>query len=64
MASNPIFLTKPIAAARPIGPEMWGVPASNLYGSTFQVVFSKVTELIMSPPPRNGGIASSTSSRP
>ena len=39
---------------------MCGVPASNLYGSTFQVLFSKVTEAIMSPPPRNGGIASSS----
>ena len=39
---------------------MCGVPASNLYGSAFQVLPSNVTLLIMSPPPRNGGMASST----
>ena len=39
---------------------MFGVPASNLYGSSFQVLCSNVTELIMSPPPMNGGIASSS----
>ena len=41
---------------------MFGVPASNLYGSSFQVDFSNVTERIMSPPPRNGGISSSSAS--
>ena len=57
--SKPMPRMKRIAAASPIAPSMCGVPASNLYGSTFQVLFSKLTEEIMSPPPRNGGIASS-----
>ena len=47
-----------------MAPEMSGVPASNLCGSVFQVDFSKVTELIMSPPPRNGGIDSRSASLP
>ena len=45
-------------------PAMFGVPASNLNGSSFQVDFSKVTEAIMSPPPCHGGIASRSAARP
>ena len=41
-----------------------GVPASNLYGSSFQVVRSIETERIISPPRLNGDIASSSSRRP
>ena len=41
-----------------------GVPASNLAGSSAGVKRSGQTRLIMLPPPRNGGIASSSSSRP
>jgi hypothetical protein len=40
-----------MAALSPIAPAMFGVPASNLYGSVFYRVFSKRTERIMSPPP-------------
>ncbi len=40
------------------------VPASNFHGSSLKRDSWKSTELIMSPPPRNGGIASSTSRRP
>ena len=43
---------------------MGGVPASNLCGTRAQVVCSKLTLPIMSPPPMNGGIASSSSIRP
>jgi hypothetical protein len=43
---------------------MFGVPASNLYGRSFQVERSKVTLRIMSPPPMNGGIASSRAAFP
>ena len=43
---------------------MSGVPASNLLGSCAYVVFSNVTDSIMSPPPMNGDIASSSSRRP
>ena len=41
-----------------------GVPASNLAGSSAGVKRSAHTRLIMLPPPRNGGMASSSSSRP
>jgi hypothetical protein len=47
-----------------MAPAMSGVPASNLYGSSFHVDFSNVTDRIMSPPPRNGGISASSDSRP
>ncbi len=47
-----------MAAARPMAPEMSGVPASNFAGITLYVVRSKVTDAIMSPPPWYGGIAS------
>ena len=43
---------------------MFGVPASNLYGISFQVERSRVTVRIMSPPPMNGCMVSSTSIRP
>ena len=43
---------------------MAGVPASNFQGSSFQLVPSSRTERIISPPVRNGGIASSSSRRP
>ena len=48
----------------PTAPEMLGVPASNLNGSSLNVVFSKLTVRIMSPPPCHGGMASSSDSRP
>ena len=41
-----------------------GVPASNFHGSSFVVKPSLRTSRIISPPPRNGGIASSSSRRP
>ena len=41
-----------------------GVPASNFHGSSFQVVRSRSTVRIISPPVRNGSIVSSTSVRP
>ena len=53
-----------MAAAMPTAPEMLGVPASNLNGSALYVVFSKLTVRIMSPPPCQGGMASSSDSRP
>src|SRR3990170_1126950 len=46
--------------ASPIG----GVPASNVYGSSFQVVFPTVTFRIISPPKLKGDILSSSSARP
>ena len=48
----------------PFAPAMFGVPASNLYGSALKVVSSKVTERIMSPPPCQGGMASRCSRLP
>jgi hypothetical protein len=36
---------------------MAGVPASNLYGSSFHVVRSIDTDLIISPPRLNGAIS-------
>ncbi len=41
-----------------------GVPASNRAGGAAYVVFSIVTVSIIEPPPRNGGIAASSSARP
>src|SRR3990170_3649793 len=46
--------------ASPIG----GVPASNLYGRSFQLVSSTVTFRIISPPKLKGDILSSSSARP
>ena len=40
------------------------MPASNLYGSSFQLVRSSATERIISPPRLNGDIRSSSSARP
>ena len=37
---------------------MFGVPASNLCGGAANVVPLKRTSRIISPPPKNGGIAS------
>ena len=47
----------------PIWAEMSGVPASNLYGMSFQSERRRWTSRIMSPPAMNGGIASSSSRR-
>ena len=44
MMDNEIFLANSCEAIA-------GVPASNLFGNSAYVVFSKVTVLIMSPPP-------------
>ena len=52
-----------MAASSPIASMIGGVPASNLCGTSAQVLRSNVTEEIMSPPPRKGGIASSSSRR-
>ncbi len=41
-----------------------GVPASNFHGRSLQLVPARRTERIISPPVRNGGIASSSSRRP
>jgi hypothetical protein len=53
-----------MAVPKAIASAMFGVPASNLYGNAFHSLFSNVTLLIMSPPPRKGGIASRIDSRP
>src|SRR5687768_10804068 len=53
-----------MAAPRPMTPAMSGVPASNLLGSGAYFVRAHVTDSIMSPPPMNGGIASSRFFRP
>ena len=42
---------------------MSGVPASNFHGMSFQSERRRWTSRIMSPPPMNGGIASSSSRR-
>ena len=41
-----------------------GVPASNFHGTSLVVKPSRRTSLIISPPPRNGGMASRISRRP
>jgi len=51
------------AEAGPTASATFGVPASNRHGMSFQVVRSISTSRIISPPPRNGGMASSRSSR-
>ncbi len=52
------------AAPKPIASTIGGVPASNLAGTGAVVKPSSRTSAIMLPPPRNGGIASSSSIRP
>src|SRR5580658_8954696 len=52
-----------IAASRPTASAMGGVPASNFHGTSLVVKPSRRTSRIISPPPRNGGIASSSSGR-
>ena len=52
------------AAPSPMPPAMFGVPASNLYGRSFQVDSSNDTVRIMSPPPWYGSASSSRSARP
>ena len=52
------------AAPNPIASVIGGVPASNLAGTGAVVNPSRRTSAIMLPPPRNGGIASSSSMRP
>ena len=42
---------------------MSGVPASNLWGTSLNVVWRRWTSRIISPPPMNGGIASRSSRR-
>ena len=42
---------------------MGGVPASNFHGTSLGVKPSTVTLVIISPPPMNGGMASSSSAR-
>ncbi len=53
-----------MARFSPIASTIGGVPASNLCGTCAQVERSKLTLPIMSPPPMNGGIASSSAMRP
>ena len=48
----------------PMAGTIGGVPASNLAGSSAGVKRSRSRGLIMLPPPRNGGIASSSSCAP
>ena len=62
--SIPSALRYSTAAPRPTASAIGGVPASNLYGSSFHVVSWKSTDAIMSPPVKNGCICSSSSSRP
>ena len=52
------------AMPKPIPPAMFAVPASNFHGRSLYVVFSNVTDEIMSPPPWYGGSFSSHSSVP
>ena len=56
--------TKSTAAPRPIASATFDVPASNFAGSWPQRISSTDTDVIMCPPPRNGGIASSSDLRP
>ena len=55
---------KSTAAPSPIASAIGDVPASNFAGSSAQRDSSASTREIMCPPPRNGGIASSSSRRP
>ena len=52
-----------MAAWRPTASAMGRVPASNFHGSSLGVQPSRRTSRIISPPPRNAGMASSSSSR-
>ena len=63
IASKPMASTYSIAALRPMASMIAGVPASNLWGISAQVLRSKLTEPIMSPPPMKGGMASKSSRR-
>ncbi|KAG0905810.1 hypothetical protein G6F32_017138 [Rhizopus arrhizus] len=60
---TPPHMESTAATPRPMKPAMFGVPASNLCGASLNTVPSKLTSLIISPPPRNGGIASRCSRR-
>ena len=53
-----------IAVPSPMTPAMCGVPASNFHGNWLKVVPLKDTDRIMSPPPCQGGMCSSTSCLP
>ena len=53
-----------MAAASPAASAIGIVPASNLCGGGANVEWSIQTLSIISPPPRNGGISSSSSRRP
>jgi hypothetical protein len=53
-----------VAAPRPIASAIGIVPASKRAGGSAHVEPSSVTRAIMCPPPRNGGIVSSSSRRP
>ena len=55
---------KSTAAPNPMASVIGGVPASNLAGTGAGVKPSRRTSAIMLPPPRNGGVASSSSARP
>src|SRR5438876_4113832 len=43
---------------------MFGVPPSNLYGTSFHFAHPRWTSRIISPPPSNGSVASSKSGFP
>ena len=60
----PISESQSTAAPSPIASATCEVPASYFHGSSIQVDESRSTCLIMCPPPMNGGIASSSSTRP
>jgi len=64
MSSIPIARMKSMAAPSPTPSAIADVPASNLCGSSAQVVRSFVTRPTMWPPVSQGGIASSSSRRP
>jgi hypothetical protein len=53
-----------MAAMRPTASAIGGVPGSKRHGRSFQRAPSIQTSLIISPPPRVGSSASSTSRRP
>src|SRR3954467_6925421 len=63
-ASMPSESSQRMAAPRPAASTYGVVPASNFQGSEFHVDISQSTRAIISPPPRNGGISSSSSRRP
>ena len=52
-----------MAAASPMASAIGGVPASNFHGMSLGVHPSRRTSRIISPPPRNAGMASSSSAR-